>query len=59
MVEKDAGIRLAVTRPEITLTDLDACPESTLKEHPVALLVLMRCMFNWNRIPKMQALKAL
>lgn len=59
VVEKDAGIRLATTRPEITLTELNTCPEPTLKEHPVALLVLMRCMFNWHRIPQMQALKAL
>lgn len=46
VVEKDTGIRLAITRPKIALADLDACPKSTLKEHPIALLVLMRCMFN-------------
>ncbi len=32
VVEKDTGIRLAITRPKIALADLDACPKSTLKE---------------------------
>ena len=59
VVEKDTGIRLAITRPKIALADLDACPKSTLKEHPIALLVLMRCMFNWHQIPKMLELKNL
>ena len=30
-----------------------------LKAHPLALLVLMRSMFNWRNIPKMLELKAL
>ena len=59
VIEKDTGIRLAITRLKIVLADLDACPKSTLKEHPVALLVLMRCMFNWHQIPKMLELKNL
>lgn len=50
---------LAITRLKIVLADLDACPKSTLKEHPIALLVLMRCMFNWHQIPKMLELKNL
>lgn len=59
VIEKDSGICLAITRPKIVLADLDACPKSTLKEHPIALLVLMRCMFNWHQIPKMLELKNL
>ena len=35
------------------------CPAETLKAHPLALLVLMRSMFNWRRIPKMLELKEL
>ena len=31
----------------------------TLKQHPFAILVLMRCMFNWRQIPKMMELKQL
>lgn len=31
----------------------------TLKQHPFAILVLMRCMFNWRQIPKMMELKEL
>lgn len=31
----------------------------TLKRHPFAILVLMRCMFNWRQIPKMMELKQL
>lgn len=59
VIEKDSGICLAITRPKIVLADLDACPKSTLREHPIALLVLMRCMFNWHQIPKMLELKNL
>ncbi|MGN0598222.1 MAG: hypothetical protein ACI4J1_12940 [Ruminiclostridium sp.] len=30
-----------------------------LKEHPLSILVLMRCMFYWRLIPKMMEMKAL
>ena len=59
VVEQDAGIRLATLRADTVLADLDACPQDVLKAHPVALLVLMRCMFNWQQIPRMLQLKGL
>ncbi len=59
VVERDVGIRLATLPPATALADLDACPEAVLKAHPAALLVLMRCMFNWKQIPRMLQLKAL
>lgn len=43
--------------PDAVLSTLAECPEKTLRAHPAALLVLMRCMFNWNRVPEMQKLK--
>ena len=59
VVEQDAGILLASLAPERVLDSLDRCPEQALKAHPLALLVLMRSMFNWRCIPRMMALKAL
>ena len=38
---------------------LTECPVSILKAHPLAILVLMRSMFNWRLIPKMMELKVL
>lgn len=59
VVQKDAGILLASLKPEEVLEVLDRCPVSVLKEYPLAILVLMRCMFNWKNIPKMLELKEL
>ena len=59
VVEQDAGILLASLAPERVLDSLDCCPEQALKAHPLALLVLMRSMFNWRCIPRMMALKTL
>ena len=59
VVEQDVGVLLATLRPATVLADLDACPHAVLKAHPVALLVLMRCMFNWQQIPRMLQLKGL
>ena len=59
VVERDAGILMAALKPEDVLTFLDECPVAVLKEHPFALLVLMRRMFTWRQIPKMMELKAL
>ena len=59
VVENDAGILLASLKPEEVLEALAQCPATVLKEHPPAILVLMRCMFNWRQIPKMMELKAL
>ncbi len=59
VMQKDAGILLSSLHPSEVLTVLDACPVSVLKEHPLAILVLMRSMFNWRQIPKMMEMKAL
>ena len=59
VVEKDAGILLSSLNPQTVLDDIAACPVSTLKAHPLALLVLMRTMFNCQNIPKMLELKEL
>ena len=55
----DAGILLASLPPAEVLEMLDACPAETLKAHPFAILVLMRRMFTWRKIPKMMELKVL
>ena len=52
VVQKDAGILLASLKPEEVLEVLNRCPVSVLKEYPLAILVLMRCMFNWKIFPK-------
>ena len=59
VIQKDAGILLSSLNPQTVLDDIAACPVSTLKAHPLALLVLMRSMFNWRKIPKMLELKEL
>ena len=59
VIECDAGILLASLKPSDVLDFLDRCPPSVLKQHPLALLVLMRRMFTWRQIPKMMELKAL
>ena len=59
VVEKDAGILLSSLNPQTVLDDIASCPVSILKAHPLALLVLMRSMFNWRNIPKMLELKEL
>lgn len=59
VVQQDAGILLAALRPQQVLELLDRCGDQVLMEHPTALLVLMRRMFTWGQIPRMQQLKAL
>lgn len=59
VVEKDAGILLASLNPQTVLNAMAVCPISDLKAHPLALLVLMRSMFNWRNVPKMLELKEL
>ena len=59
VVQKDAGILLSSQNPQKILAELEECPVSVLKAHPLSILVLMRCMFNWRQIPKMMELKAL
>ena len=59
VIQRDAGILLAALRPQQVLELLDRCGDRVLMEHPTALLVLMRRMFTWGQIPRMQQLKAL
>ena len=59
VIQRDAGILLAALRPQQVLELLDRCGDQVLMEHPTALLVLMRRMSTWGRIPRMQQLKAL
>ena len=59
VIQRDAGILLAALRPQQVLELLDCCGDRVLMEHPTALLVLMRRMFTWGQIPRMQQLKAL
>ena len=53
---KEAGADFA---PGAEAALLARCGDQVLMEHPTALLVLMRCMFNWHQIPKMLELKNL
>ena len=57
VVQNDAGILLSSLRSSDVQKCLEACPVEVLKEHPLAILVLMRSMFNWKQIPKMLELK--
>ena len=59
VIQRDAGILLAALRPQQVLELLDCCGDRVLMEHPTALLVLIRRMFTWGQIPRMQQLKAL
>ena len=59
VVEKDAGILLALLPPEQVLSWLDRCLPEVLERHPLAMLVLMRSMFNWRNIPRMLELRQL
>ncbi len=59
IVQKDAGILLSSLNSAKVLKVMEECPVSVLKEYPLAILVLMRSMFNWHLIPKMLELKEL
>lgn len=59
VIQNDAGILLASLNPSEVLAAIAECPGSVLKEHPLAILVLMRSMFNWRLIPKMLEMKSL
>ncbi len=59
VIQNDAGILLASLNPSEVLATMEKCPTSVLKEHPLGVLVLMRCMFNWRLIPKMLEMKSL
>ena len=59
VIQRDAGILLASLKPSDVVEALAPCPEEVLMAHPAAILVLMRSMFNWHRIPQMLELKTL
>ena len=59
IIQKDAGILLSSLDPQLVLSDIEACPVSVMKAHPLSILVLMRSMFNWRLIPKMMEMKPL
>ena len=59
VIQKDAGILLSALKPEEVMEWIDQCPASVLREYPLSVLVLMRSMFNWKKIPKMLELKEL
>ncbi|MDO5422437.1 MAG: LuxR C-terminal-related transcriptional regulator [Eubacteriales bacterium] len=59
VIQNDAGILLASLNPSEVLAAIAECPVSVLKKYPLAILVLMRSMFNWRLIPKMLEMKAL
>lgn len=57
IVQRDAGILVSTLKPELVMDCLTRCPERILRAHPLALLVLMRVMFNRKQIPAMMELK--
>ena len=57
VVRKDAGILMTALNPADVLQYLAQCPTAVLKEHPFAILVLMRSMFNWKQIQKIKILR--
>ena len=59
VVQKDAGILLSSLDAQTVIAQTEQIPDSVLKAHPLAILVLMRSMFNWRNIPKMLEMKAL
>lgn len=59
VIQNDAGILLASLNPSEVLATMAECPASVLKAHPLAILVLMRSMFNWRQIPRMMEMQAL
>ena len=56
VIRKDAGILLASLKADV-LNFLSKCPKEDLEAHPLSILVLMRCMFNWRKIQEMLKLK--
>lgn len=59
VIQIDAGILLSYMNPADVQKMLDICPVSIIKKYPLAILVLMRSMFNWRQIPKMMEMKSL
>lgn len=57
VIRTDAGILLSHINSADVIRMLEKCPVETLRKHPLAILVLMRSMFNWRLIPKMMEMK--
>ncbi len=57
VIQKDAGVLLASLKADDVLSFLSKCPKDVLEAHPLSVLVLMRCMFNWRKIPEMLKIK--
>lgn len=55
----DAGVQLATMEPEKILIWLEQCTESELIGDPCGLLVLMRRLFSWRKVPQMMKIKEL
>ncbi len=55
----DRAIQLSAIKPEWTCALLDKCSDEELISQPQGLLVLMRRLFSWQKIPKMLELKNL
>lgn len=46
-----------ILKADDVLNFLSKCPKEDLEAHPLSILVLMRCMFNWRKIQEMLKLK--
>ena len=55
----DAGVQLASIQPEKILHWLEQCTEDELIGDPCGLLVLMRRLFSWRKVPQMLRIKEL
>ena len=57
MIRNDAGILLASLEASEVMAFLEKCPSAALLNDPLAILVLMRRLFTWKRIPEMLRLR--
>ena len=55
----DAGVQLASIQPKKILHWLEQCTENELMGDPCGLLVLMRRLFSWRKVPQMMRMKEL
>ena len=56
-VEENRGYALNIQHQEDVLRWLDECPKATLTRHSYALLIFMRRLYTFRRIPEMLRLK--
>lgn len=59
IIGMDAGVQLASIQPEKILIWLEQCTEDELIADPCGLLVLMRRLFSWRKVPQMMRIKEL